>query len=128
MTWLSDAALDHLRDIADWPDPPGDRYQFVELLARGGMGTVYLARDRELAGLEHAVADRALAHEVLDLRQPAVAVGHRRVPVLEEPLPPAQRRSAGLLVAGVDRSLDRGGHVAPPAPRSLATLAYVVCS
>jgi serine/threonine protein kinase len=57
MTWLSDAAVDHLRDIADWPEPPDERYEFVAPLARGGMGTVYLARDREL--------DRDVAIKVL---------------------------------------------------------------
>src|ERR1051326_4456841 len=60
--WLSDDKLDHLRGIAD------TRYAFVKELGRGGMGTVYLAEDREL--------DRLIAIKVLntpaatdDLRQ-----------------------------------------------------------
>jgi serine/threonine protein kinase len=62
MKWLSDDKLDHLLDIV------GTKYECVEELGRGGMGTVYLAEDREL--------DRLVAVKVLntpdvteDLRQ-----------------------------------------------------------
>ena len=52
MKWLSDDKLDHLLDIV------GTRYAFVKELGRGGMGTVYLAEDREL--------DRLVAVKVLN--------------------------------------------------------------
>jgi serine/threonine protein kinase len=48
MTWISDAAVGHLRDVADWPDFNGSRYHIVEVIGRGGMGTVFRGRDREL--------------------------------------------------------------------------------
>ena len=48
MSYLSDAAVSRLRGIANWPELASSRYVVVEELGRGGMGTVYLARDQEL--------------------------------------------------------------------------------
>jgi serine/threonine protein kinase len=58
MTWLSDRTVKHLREIAVDPDFSSTKYQIIKELARGGMGTVYLARDPEL--------DRELAIKVLN--------------------------------------------------------------
>jgi serine/threonine protein kinase len=48
MKWLSDNKLEHLRTIVGDPDFSATKYRVVKELARGGMGTVYLAEDPEL--------------------------------------------------------------------------------
>ena len=58
MKWISDDKLDHLRTIVGNPDLSSTKYTFVKELGRGGMGTVYLAEDREL--------DRLVAIKVLN--------------------------------------------------------------
>jgi serine/threonine protein kinase len=58
MTFLSDDAVAHLREITERPDLGGTRYDLVRELGRGGMGIVYEVRDREL--------ERNVAMKVVD--------------------------------------------------------------
>jgi eukaryotic-like serine/threonine-protein kinase len=46
--FLSDTALERLRDGAEAPDLAGTRYRLLDRIARGGMGVVYTAEDENL--------------------------------------------------------------------------------
>ena len=45
---LSDRVLDHLRDVAAWPELADDRYTDLRTIGTGGMGRVFAARDTRL--------------------------------------------------------------------------------
>jgi len=59
MTFLSDKAVDRLRQAANTPDLSVTRYQLLEHVARGGMGTIYAALDETL--------HRRVALKILDV-------------------------------------------------------------
>lgn len=89
MSTLTDAALRRLREAADAPDLTGTKYEIVDRIGQGGMGTVYRAHDRELRRdvalkvirLPEASADIAArmvreAHTLAQLEHPGIVPIH----------------------------------------------------
>jgi serine/threonine protein kinase len=106
--------VERLRQAAGWPDLTATKYEVIEELARGGMGTIYRARDREL---EREVALK-VPHEgsgqeartLAQLEHPGI------VPVHDVgTLPDGRRFYVMKLVRG--RRLDQWAPGQPPAER-----------
>lgn len=62
MRWISDHALDRLREAIDLPDLSGTEYRIIDKVGSGGMATVYLAEDGRL--------QRAVALKVMSIPDP----------------------------------------------------------
>lgn len=71
MKWLSDKGLQHLLSVAADPDFGGTKYRILQELSRGGMGTVYRAKDTEL--------DREIAIKVLNTPEANEDIAKRMV-------------------------------------------------
>src|SRR5687767_13627960 len=76
MRWISDQRLNHLRELAVNPDFSATKYRIINELARGGMGTIYLAEDTEL--------NRQVAVKVLNASEAADVTADLRQRMVRE--------------------------------------------
>jgi serine/threonine protein kinase len=93
MTWLSDNAAAHLREVAELPDFSDTPYRIVSEIARGGMGVVFEAEDVELrrrVAIKVLASELASEHAAEHMRDEARTIGdaesrRRRLRALRRP-------------------------------------------
>ena len=90
MNPLSDDALAHLAEAVTRPVVPGGRYEVLEKVGAGGMGTVYRARDLQLARevaikvVHDTRAPAALAERLRAEARTVAALEHSSIPPVYE--------------------------------------------
>lgn len=107
----SNAVVGHLCRIIDVPDLSGMRYEVIEEVGRGGMGTVYLARDLQL---DRNVALKVINHDGLGEANILAALEHPGIVPVHDAgvLEDGRRYYAMKFVQGV--RLDRYAAAKPP--------------
>ena len=97
MKWLSDRVVERLKTDLQWPDLSNTRYRALRYLARGGMGTIWLAED--------TILNRQVVLKVLD---PADNSGELASRLLREARVLARLEHPGIVPVHDAGTLDDG--------------------